>query len=131
MSSDLSGFLSRLQHLLNDQAAEIWSQSLLEECLRFALQELQQVCPYPLQISGMDDASQTTLDQEISLSPLLLLLAQQQALSHRQVQRSESFHPDPMKQIDPLTRGCRRQELKDEVEHVRLYFLQRSPTTPY
>ena len=131
MSADLSSFLTRLQRLLNDPQAEIWSHSLLEECLRYALRELQQVCPHPLQINGMDAALQTTLDQEILLSPLLLLLAQQQALSQRQVHRSESFHPDPMKQINPLIQPQRLWELKEEVERVRLYFLQHSPSTPY
>jgi hypothetical protein len=131
MSVDLAAFRTRLQVLLNDPDADIWSVSLLEECLRAALRELQGVCPIALQIVGLDDALETTVDQELLLSPLILQIAQGYALTQRQVQRSESFHPDPAKQINTLCQPDRLQDLKAEVERVRLLFLQRSLTTPY
>ncbi len=126
MSDNLATLTTRLQVLLDDRDAAIWSGALLEECLRRALAQLQRVCPVPLAIAGLDGALQSNLDQEISLSPLLLQLAQQQALQQRQVQRSESFHPDPHK-LMPLESAS----LQEQLEQVRRYFLQRSANSPY
>lgn len=131
MSADLNGLIQRLQVLLHDVDAEIWSVALLQECLRAALSELQAVCPQPLQIAGMDQALETNLDTELQLSPLLLQLAQKVALLQRQVQRSETFHPDPTRQSQALVIASNQQDYQADLERVRLYFLQRSSTSPY
>ena len=131
MSDSLTTLITRLRVLLQDVDGDIWSQGLLEECIRSALAEIQTVCPYPLTLSGLDDALETTLDQEIKLTPLLLQLAQQQALTQRQVERSETFHPDPTKQSTSMVQLLDRQGLREVMEKVRRYFLQRSTTSPY
>lgn len=131
MSDDVSSLIVRLQILLQDVEGEIWSVSLLTECLRSALRELQAVCPNPLQIAGLDEALTTTLDEELTLSPLLLQIAQQQALLQRQVERSETFHPDPSKQTSTLFVAVEHQDYRAALEKVRCYFLQRSSTSPY
>jgi hypothetical protein len=131
MSADLSGLIQRLQVLLHDVDEEIWSVALLQECVRGALRELQTVCPHTLLIAGLDEALETNLDLEISLSPLLLQLAQKLALLQRQVQRSETFHPDPNRQSQALVSTSKQQDYQGDLERVRLYFLQRSSTTPY
>lgn len=131
MSADLSGLIQRLQVLLHDVDEEIWSTALLQECLRSALSELQTVCPHPLQIAGLDEAVETNIDSELQLSLLLLQLAQQLALLQRQVQRSETFHPDPARQSQALVTASNKQDYQADLERVRLFFLQRSSTTPY
>lgn len=131
MSIDVSSLIARLQILLQDVEEEIWSQSLLMECLRSALRELQVVCPNPIQIAGLDEALTTTLDEELMLSPLLLQMAQQQALLQRQVERSETFHPNLSKQTSTLFVDVDRQDYRAALEKVRCYFLQRSTTSPY
>lgn len=131
MSDSLPTLITRLQVLLQDVEGEIWSEGLLEECMRSALVELQRVCPYPLKITGLDDALETTLDQELKLSPLLLQLAQQQALLQRQVERSETYHPDPTKQATSMVEMLDSQGHREVLEKVRCYFLQRSTNSPY
>jgi len=131
MSVDLNGLIQRLQVLLHDADAEIWSVALLQECLRGALSELQSVCPHPLQIAGLDEALETNLDSALQLTPLLLQLAQQLALLQRQVQRSETFHPDPTRQSQALVTASNKQDYQEDLERVRLYFLQHSSTSPY
>ena len=131
MSADLTSLSARLRTLLHDVDGDIWSQSLLEECLRSALCEIQTVCPTSLQVAGLDDALITNLDDELLLSPLLLQIAQQQALLQRQIQRNESFHPDPTQQTSTLFAVSNRQDYQTSLELVRRYFLQRSSTSPY
>lgn len=131
MSDGLIDLITRLQVLLQDGEGEIWSEGLLEECVRSAVGELQAVCPYTLQIAGLDGALETNIDQEIKLSPLLLQLAQQQALVQRQVERSETFHPDPTKQANSMVQMLDRQSQRTALDLVRRYFLQRSTTSPY
>jgi hypothetical protein len=79
----------------------------------------------------LDDALETTLDQELKLSPLLLQLAQQQALLQRQVERSETYHPDPTKQATSMVEMLDSQGHREVLEKVRCYFLQRSTNSPY
>jgi hypothetical protein len=131
VSENLAALIVRLQMLLVDSDGSIWAETLLTECVRIALAEIQRVCPNSLSIAGLDEAAESNLDQDLQLSPLLLQLAQQHALLQRQVQRSESFHPDPQKNIHQLTQPVQVQQLKDQLEQVRRYFLQRSLTTPF
>ena len=131
MSDTLTTLTTRLQVLLDDPDAAIWPGDVLEECLRWGLGQIQRVCPTPLTIAGLDGALQSNLDQELCLSPLLLQLAQQQAWQHRQVQRSESFHPDPQRLNSEQLAPISQEGLQMVLEQVRRYFLQRSPTVPY
>lgn len=130
MPVDLTSLTARLQVLLDDPEAAIWSSALLEECIRLALAEVQRVCPYVLTISGLDDALESNLDQDLRLSPLVLQLAQQQALRQRQVQRSERFHPDPQRLSHDLLAPISEEGLQSVLDQVRRYFLQRSLTSP-
>jgi hypothetical protein len=131
MNDNLAALIARLQVLLDDSDGSIWAETLLTECVRIALAEIQRVCPQSLSIAGLDEAVESNLDQDLQLSPLLLQLAQQHALLQRQVQRSESFHPDPQKNTHQLTQPVQAKVLKDQLEQVRFYFLQRSQSTPF
>ena len=64
MSADLATLSTRLQVLLDDPEAAIWSLDLLEECLRWGLGQLQRVCPAALTIAGLDGALESNLDQD-------------------------------------------------------------------
>ena len=130
MSVNLTSLTTRLQVLLDDPEAAIWSSALLEECIRLALAEVQRVCPYALTIAGLDDALDSNLDQDLRLSPLVLQLAQHQALRQRQVQRSERFHPDPQRLSQELPSPVSQEGLQTVLDEVRRYFLQRSSTSP-
>ena len=130
MAVDLTSLTTRLRVLLDDSEALIWSNTLLEECLRLGLAEVQRVCPYVLTLSGLDDALESNLDQDIRLSPLVLQLAQQQALQQRQVQRSERFHPDPQGRNRVCLEPISAQGLQTVLDRVRCYFLQTSSTSP-
>jgi hypothetical protein len=131
MSDNLASLTARVRVLLDDPDAMIWTDILLTECLRLGLAEIQAHCPYPLSIAGLDDAVEGNLDQDLRLSSLLLQLAQQHALQQRQVQRGESFHPDPQKNTTVQNQALLAQALKDQLEQVRRYFLQRSPSSPF
>ncbi|MDO9084826.1 MAG: hypothetical protein Q7U53_01355 [Anaerolineaceae bacterium] len=131
MSENLAALTARLRVLLNDPDSMIWTEFLLTECLQLGLAEIQAHCPYSLSIAGLDDAVESNLDQEMRLSPLLLQLAQQHALQQRQVQRGETFHPDPQKNTTLQNQALLAQALKDQLEQVRRYFLQRSPSAPF
>lgn len=130
MPVNLTSLTARLQVLLDDPDSVIWSGALLEECIRLALVEVQHVCPYGLTIAGLDDAEESNLDQDVRLSPLVLQLAQQQALRQRQVQRSERFHPDPQRLSQDLLTPISAEGLQSVLDQVRRYFLQRSSTSP-
>jgi len=131
MSVDLSSLSSRLRVMLDDPEASIWSQAVLEECLRLGLVQVQEVCPYALSIAGLDEAQESNLDEDICLSPLVLRLAQQHALHQRQIQRSERYHPDPHATNRDLQAPIAWDSLQIVLDRVRLYFLQRSSTTPF
>lgn len=131
MSVDLSSLSSRLRIMLDDPEASIWSQAVLEECLRLGLGQVQEVCPYALSIAGLDEAQESNLDADICLSPLVLRLAQQHALHQRQIQRSERYHPDPHAISRDLQTPIAWDSLQTVLDRVRLYFLQRSSTTPF
>jgi hypothetical protein len=103
---------------------------LLEECIRLAVAEVQRVCPYALTIAGLDDALESNLDQDLRLSPLVLQLAQRQALRQRQVQRSERFHPDPQRLGHDLLAPVSADGMQSVLDQVRRYFLQTSSTSP-
>ena len=130
MSVNLTTLTARLQVLLDDPDASIWSDALLEECIRLALVEVQRVCPYALTIAGLDDALESNLDQDLSLSPLVRQLAQRQALRQRQVQRSERFHPDPQRSSQELLSPVSDEGFQSVLDQVRRYFLQHSSTSP-
>lgn len=130
MAVNLTTLTARLQVLLDDPEAAIWSVALLEECIRLGLMEVQRACPYILTIAGLDDALESNLDQDIHLSPLVLQLAQHQALRQRQVQRSERFHPDPQRLNQELLSPVSQEALQSVLDQVRRYFLQRSSTSP-
>jgi hypothetical protein len=130
MSVNLTSLTTRLQVLLDDSEAAIWSGALLEECIRLALEEVQSVCPYALTIAGLDDALESNLDQDLRLSPLVLQLAQRQALRQRQVQRSERFHPDPQRLGHDLLAPVSADGMQSVLDQVRRYFLQTSSTSP-
>jgi len=129
MPVNLTSLTTRLQVLLDDPDAGIWSGALLEECIRLALAEVQRVCPYAL-MAGLDDALESNLDQDLRLSPLVLQLAQRQALRQRQVQRSERFHPDPQRLSQELLSPVSDEGFQSVLDQVRRYFLQRSSTSP-
>lgn len=128
---DKEQLIVRLRVLLNDPEALIWSDAILEECLRLALTRIQTVCPYDLTISGLDGGSETNLDQEIKLTPLLLQLASRQALKLRQGQRSELFHPDPQKSTNAALGIVPEEGVLHALDEVRRYFLQRSQSRPF
>ncbi len=130
MSVNLTSLTTRLQVLLDDPDAVIWSAALLEECIRLALVEVQRVCPFALTIAGLDDALESNLDQDLSLSPLVLQLAQRQALRQRQVQRSERFHPDLQRLNQELLSPVSDEGFQSVLDQVRRYFLQHSSTSP-
>ena len=130
MAVDLTSLTTRLRVLLDDPEVVIWSDALLEECLRLALSQVQQVCPYVLTLAGLDEALESNLDQDIRLSPLVLQLAHRQALQQRQVQRSERFHPDPQRQGHDWLSPVSEEGLQSVLERVRCYFLQSSSTSP-
>jgi hypothetical protein len=130
MSVNLTSLTARLQVLLDDPDEAIWSGTLLEECIRLAVAEVQRVCPYALTIAGMDDTLESNLDQDLRLSPLVLQLAQRQALRQRQVQRSERFHPDPQRLRQELLSPVSDEGFQSVLDQVRRYFLQRSSTSP-
>ncbi len=127
MVLDLASMKVRLGALLNDPAGEIWPDIVLEECIRMGLRELQMVCPYPLTLSGLDEALVSNLDDEVSMSPLLLRLSLVYAWQIRQQQRNETFHPDPKVQEGTLLIASNVEQL----ERLRLSFLQRSTSNPY
>ena len=130
MPVNLTSLTTRLQVLLDDPEAAIWSVALLEECIRLALAEVQRVCPYALTIAGLDEAPEINLDQDVRLSPLVLQLAQQQALRQRHVQRSERFHPDPQRLSSERFTPVSEEGLQSVLDQVRRYFLQHSSTSP-
>ncbi len=70
MSDTLMTLTTRLQVLLDDPDAAIWSGEVLEECLRWALGQIQRVCPFPLTIAGLDGELQSNLDQDIESESL-------------------------------------------------------------
>ena len=126
MALDLETMKVRLGALLNDPAGEIWPDTVLEECIRLGLRELQMVCPYSLTLSGLDDALVSNLDEEVPMSLLLVQLSLVYAWQIRQQQRNETFHPDPKVQEGTLLVAANVEQL----ERLRLTFLQRS-SNPY
>ena len=127
MALDLASMKVRLGALLNDPAGEIWPETVLEECIRLGLREMQMICPYELTLNGLDEALVSNLDDELSMSPLLLQLSLVYAWQIRQQQRNETFHPDPKTQEGTLLMASNVEQL----ERLRLTFLQRSTTNPY
>ena len=127
MALDLASMKVRLGALLNDPAGDIWPDTVLEECIRLGLRELQMICPYALTLNGLDGALVSNLDDEVSMSPLVLQLSLVYAWQIRQQQRNETFHPDPKTQVEPQLMASN----VDQLERLRLFFLQCSTSNPY
>lgn len=120
---------SRLRERLNDPEGNLWADPVLDEQIRAALAELQQVCPLELALAGLDGAETNVLD---GMETLLLRRAACLALRQRLLVRSEVYHPDPPEKgswQDLLTQEEAAVHLL--LEQRRRWYLQRSDQLPY
>ena len=130
MDLNLDSFLVEMQQWLGDPDASIWPQEVLHNCLRQALAAVQRVCPLKLSIAGLDDALITVLADD--MPQLLVRLARVQAWQVRLMQRSELFQPDATRAIPAAALlDLENKQLQQDLENLRLSYLQRSSTLPY
>ncbi len=126
----LDDLLLQLMRLLSDTDGLIWNVPQLTDCIRLSLARLQRVCPLKLAIQGLDDAEVTLL--EANMDTLILRFALLQAWQQRMLQRSEIYHPDgPAGQFNESWLLSEQQQLAEEFEKLRLYYLQHSSLAPY
>ena len=91
---------------------------------------MQRVCPLKLSIAGLDDALITVLAD--GMPELLIRLARVQAWQVRLMQRSELFQPDATQAIPAAALlDLETKQLRQDLENLRLSYLQRSSTLPY
>lgn len=130
MDLNLDSFLVEIQQWLGDTDASIWPQEVLRNCLRQALAAVQRVCPLKLSIAGLDDALITFLADD--MPQLLVRLALVQAWQVRLMQRSELFQPDATQAIPAADLlDIENKQLQQDLENLRLSYLQRSSSLPY
>ena len=130
MDLNLDSFLTEMQQWLGDPDASIWPQEVLCNCLRQALAAVQRVCPLKLSIAGLDGALITVLADGIP--ELLVRLARVQAWQVRLMQRSELFQPDAVKAVPAAALlDLETKQLRQDLENLRLSYLQCSTTLPY
>ena len=128
--STLINLLSELRLLLDDNGTQSWSDESLAALLRLALARLQVVCPFKLQVAGLDDALLTSLDEHAPA--LLLRLARLEAERMRWQQRQESYHPDPTRQQSPAQfLEVEQHAVEQALEAMRRSFMQHSSQPPY
>jgi hypothetical protein len=130
MELNLDSTLAEVRQWLDDADAVVWSEEVLTGCLRQALAGLQRVYPLKITIAGLDGALVTILADEMPV--LLVRLACVHAWQTRLMQRSELFQLDAVQASHAVTMlEQENHRLQQELENLRLSYLQRSSTLPY
>jgi len=118
----------RIKLFLSDVGGLLWSSGALDEAIRQALRDLQQVSPITLTIEGLDGALATVL--EMGMDGLVVRGAAVYALEMRSIDRLDAFELSQTGiDVSNLIEKMKKQYLVDE--NIRLKQFQVSTGVPY
>lgn len=129
MDPSLTEIRTRIKNYLMDVGGLVWPDSAIDESVRLALRDLQEVTPITLTIEGLDGALVTIL--EMGMDSLVIRGAAVYALEMRSVDRMDAFELNQTG-IDAahLIERLKKQYLID-IEKVRIKQFQVSSGVPY
>lgn len=126
----LNNLISQIQRLLFDTDGLVWSMDQLTDFIRQCLEELQTISPVKLSLEGLDEALTTVL--ETGMAVLLTRMAVARAVEMRLLNRTETFHPDPLHgNFNQGWLEMEKESLQQAFEVQRRSFLQRSLLPPF
>ena len=129
MAHSLSSVRDQVEINLMDTSNLIWSTTVIDEALRAALLDLSRVYGHALTLSGLDEATETTFDDQDVY--VLIKGAVAHALVFRAVGRYEEATPEP-KLIPHLATQATAatQEFRSLLSFVDLRLKQKSSDSP-
>jgi thiazole synthase ThiGH ThiG subunit len=129
MDTTLEAIRERIRLFLMDVGGLIWSDDGLDEAVRLALKDLQQVSPVTLAISGLDGALVTVL--EMGMDGVIVQGASAYALEMRNIDRADAFELNQTGvEMGSVIERIKKQYLID-VEKIRVKQFQASSGVPY
>jgi len=129
MISDLESLRLRVRTSLMDSDGLVWDVENLDEAIRHALSDVQNISTTKLSINGLDEATITILEPE--MATLIVRGAVVYALEMRIIDRADKYE---LNQTGLDMSGWVEKEKHlywTELEIQRNYFLQRSNSVPY
>lgn len=129
MDQSLEEIRERVKLFLMDVAGLIWDNTTLDEAIRQALRDLQEVTPITLSLEGLDGALVTVL--EMGMDGLLVRGAAVYALEMRMIDRADTFELNQTGlDMVNLVEKIKTQYLVD-VQKIRTKQFQMSASVPY
>jgi len=129
MDQSLEEIRERVKLFLMDVAGLIWDDATLDEAIRQAMRDLQEVTPITLTLAGLDGALVTVL--EIGMDGLIVRGAAVYALQMRIIDRADIYELNQTGlDIANLVEKLKSQYLND-VEKIRTRQFQMSASAPY
>jgi hypothetical protein len=129
MDQSLEEIRERVKLFLMDVGGLIWDNTTLDEAIRQALRDLQEVTPITLTLAGLDGALVTVL--EMGMDGLIVRGAAVYALEMRMIDRADTFELNQTGlDMSNLVEKIKTQYLID-VQKIRTRQFQMSASVPY
>lgn len=129
MDQSLEEIRERVKLILMDVAGLIWDETTLDEAIRQALRDLQEVTPITLTLEGLDGALATVL--EMGMDGLIVRGASAYALEMRMIDRADTYELNQTGlDMVNLVEKIKSQYLVD-VQKIRTRQFQMSASVPY
>ena len=129
MDQSLEEIRERVKLFLMDVGGLVWDNTTLDEAIRQALRDMQEVTPITLTLEGLDGALLTVL--EMGMDGLIVRGAAVYALEMRMIDRADTFELNQTGlDMSNLVEKIKSQYLID-VQKIRTRQFQMSASVPY